>query len=749
MRKKNRNYLLYKKCELDYQNLLKQPNPAPEIVTRLLNKKDKAHDKSRVAANDSAKANRRAKSAFNNTVNNTLRNPSLSAKKKFSILFKLMKNNKFCKVPPLVENNVTVQDPLEQSNIFNNFFASKSTVQNPDDPVPNLQRKEGVNPLNVLNTSPFEVGKIIRNIKKSQLSHCGIPGKFIHLISTPISFSLSRLFNNLFEIGHFPDVWKIAHITAIYKRSGPKTDKANFRPISILPTLSKICESVMHDRLLKHCLENNVISDKQAAYLKGDSTVSQLLYIVHNIRQSWGEKKISQGLFLDVSAAFDKVWHNGLLAKLSQVGVDGIFHDILSSYLADRKQVVVVDGVKSDIQDVKAGVPQGSRLGPLLFIIYINDISEDIESDILIFADDTSLFATGSDPAETAAKLNRDLHKISVWADKWKVTFNAKKSKDIIFSNKCLNNSPPLIFNNNYIERVNVHKHLGIHLSSSLDWSLQLHEVCLKANRKLSVLRSVKLLSRQTLDLLYKITVRSVIDYALPVYFKTLTQSQIARLENLQYRAAKVVTGAFHWTSREKLNNELGWESIQKRADILGLNIFQKIHLHETRPLIRNCMQNLDTENKFNTRSKGGYIPYKNYGTKFKNSFFPYFSCLWNSLPINVQCKNLIDFKEYTNKEYKPVRFKHFSRGSKIGNKLLTKIRVGRSDLNQHKHVIGLSETTECLCHFRQESPLHYFIDCFLYLPERQTLFSLIEHYIPKFKNLSKQNKLDIILRLV
>ena len=96
-----------------------------------------------------------------------------------------------------------------------------------------------------------------------------------------------------------------------------------------------------------------------------------------------------------------------------------------------------------------------------------------------------------------------------------------------------------------------------------------------------------------------------------------------------------------------------------------------------------------------------------------------------NSNCIDVQCKNLIDFKEYTNKEYKPVRCKHFSRGSKIGNKLLTKIRVGRSDLNQHKHVIGLSDTPECLCHFRQESPLHYFIDCFLYLPERQTLFSL------------------------
>ena len=129
------------------------------------------------------------------------------------------------------------------------------------------------------------------------MSHCGIPGKLLSQISTPVSFSMSRLFNNLSEIGHFPDLWKIAHITAIYKRSGPKTCKTSYRPISILPTLSKVFESVMHDRLLKHCLENNIISEKQAAYLKGDSTVSQLLYIVHNIRQNWTNKKVTQGLF--------------------------------------------------------------------------------------------------------------------------------------------------------------------------------------------------------------------------------------------------------------------------------------------------------------------------------------------------------------------------------------------------------------------------------------------------------------------
>ena len=135
-----------------------------------------------------------------------------------------------------------------------------------------------------------------------------------------------------------------------------------------------------------------------------------------------------------------------------------------------------------------------------------------------------------------------------------------------------------MILNGSDIDLVNNHRHLGLYLSSSLDWTKQISEVCLKADRKISVLRSVKLLNRQTLDILYKLTVRSIIDYALPVYCKTLKQSDLARLENLQYRAAKFVTGAYHLTSKDKLFCELGWESIQKRCDLLSLNIFHKIH---------------------------------------------------------------------------------------------------------------------------------------------------------------------------
>ena len=378
-------------------------------------------------------ANRRAKLAFINSVNATMNNCSISAKKKFNILQKLMKNNKFSPTPPLLENGETVSDPKQKSEIFNSFFASKSAVNEPHDDPPYLQKLVGVPDLDTINTSPLEVGKLIRGLKKSHSSHCGVPGQFLQLISSQISYSLSKLFNNLFEIGHFPEIWKLAHITAVYKRSGPKNSKTSFRPISILPTLSKVCESIIHDRLLKHCIENNIITERQAAYLQGDSTISQLVYIIHQIKSSWGQSKISQGVFLDISSAFDKVWHKGLVAKLSQIGIDGNFLNLFISYLSNRKQCVIVDGAKSSLLDVKAGVPQGSRLGPLLFIIYINDIVNDIESEIMIFADDTTLLASGKDPAETVCQLNRDLQKISSWAEKWKVKFNAGKSKDMIF----------------------------------------------------------------------------------------------------------------------------------------------------------------------------------------------------------------------------------------------------------------------------------------------------------------------------
>ena len=657
-----------------------------------------------------------------------------------------MKTNKFTHIPPLIENSNLVNDSQSKSDIFNNFFASKSSLPDENEEPPTLERKPNITPFSQLNTSPIEVSKLIRSLKKSSFSSCGIPGKLLSEIATPISYPLSIVFNNLFSIGYFPEIWKIAHVTPIYKRSGPKTDKANFRPISLLPTLSKVCEAIMHQRLLSHCIDFNLITEHQAAYLKGDSTVTQLLYLVHSIRSSWNEGKITQGVFLDISSAFDKVWHKGLIAKLMQIGVEDKVLEVFTSYLTNRKQVVVLDGCKSDTVDISAGVPQGSRLGPLLFIIYINDIIDSLENDILIFADDTTLIAKGLDPVETSEKLNRDLAKIEIWANRWKVSFNPKKSKDIIFSNKNLFNSPPILFNQTQVSRVNTHKHLGIYLTSTLDWSLQVSQLCLKANRKLSVLRSIKLLQRKTLDMLYKVTVRSVIDYGLPLYFNNLKQTDILKINRVQYNAAKVVTGALPYTSQEKLEYELGWESIKNRADYLGITIFHKIHLHETRPLVRKCMPSLSPSNNYNIRNNSIYNIFPFFSQKFSNSFFPFYTKVWNGLDKNLLSKGLNDFKCELALKIKPNKYKHFSKGYKFNNILLTRLRVGRSKLNLHSFTIGQSDTIACACGYRQESVSHYFLDCIQYTTQRQILFTLFEQTLPSFKNMSKNNKLNTIL---
>jgi len=254
-------------------------------------------------------------------------------------------------------------------------------------------------------------------------------------------------------------------------------------------------------------------------------------------------------------------------------------------------------------------------------LVYINDITDDLESDVLIFADDTSLMCSGKNTLETSIILNRDLKKIEDWAQKWKVLFNSKKSKFMIYTSKHGCNSPPLIFNDKEIEQVHIHKHLGIFISSNLDWTKQIDYICLKANQRLGILRKNYMLQRQTLDILYKLTVRSIFDYALPVYFNSLKITEKDRLDRIQYRAAKLVTGTLNYTNKSKLYQELGWETVQARADYLGLTLFHKIHSNETRPLIRRNMQPYKPNQ--NLRGKGTYQPFLYKNVKYKNSFYP------------------------------------------------------------------------------------------------------------------------------
>jgi hypothetical protein len=241
--------------------------------------------------------------------------------------------------------------------------------------------------------------------------------------------------------------------------------------------------------------------------------------------------------------------------------------------------------------------------------------------------------------------------------------------------------------------------------------------------------------------------VRSIIDYALPVFYHTLKVTEKNRLEQIQYRAAKLVTGTLHYSSREKLNTELGWESIETRAGNLGLSIIYKTLIGDNRPLIGKCMPALALEINQELRQRLIFKPFPMGKVKYKNSFFPYFCKRWEALPYECRkAKTIDEFKQSIKTHFSPKRYKFLSRGSKLGNSLLTRIRVGRSYLNGHSFPIGMSESPECSCHSKIESTHHYFMDCFLYTEERRILFDKYEQWIPNFKRFSKKKQLDVIL---
>ena len=233
----------------------------------------------------------------------------------------------------------------------------------------------------------------------------------------------------------------------------------NYRPISLLPICGKIFEKIIFNN--SYLNANNHITKNQSGFRPGDSTSNQLLYLVNEIHEAFEDPKSLEvrAVFLDISKAFDKVWHDGLIFKLKQNGISGSLIKLFANYLHNRKQRVELNGFYSEYSTIESGVPQGSVLGPLLFLIYINDLERNIRSNVKFFADDTMLFSTVNDSVKSANSLNHDLDIIYQWAHQWKMEFNpdpTKQAAEVLFSCKKVSpNLPQLIFNGTAVAKVN------------------------------------------------------------------------------------------------------------------------------------------------------------------------------------------------------------------------------------------------------------------------------------------------------
>ena len=237
--------------------------------------------------------------------------------------------------------------------------------------------------------------------------------RMIKLSDAALILPLKIIFTNCLRHGLFPEIWKHANVVPVHKKN-EKNLKGNYRPISLLPIFGKILEKLVYDSLYTHLVSCELLNPNQSGFRPGDSTINQLISITHTIFKAFdcNPPLDVRSVYLDLSKAFDRVWHDGLIYKLKRCGVSGQLLSLVENFLKNRKQRTVLNGQCSGWGDISAGVPQGSILGPLFFLVYINDLTMDLKCNVKLFADDTSLFTIVQDPNTAASDMNHDLELI-------------------------------------------------------------------------------------------------------------------------------------------------------------------------------------------------------------------------------------------------------------------------------------------------------------------------------------------------
>ena len=692
-----------------------------------------------IARNDTINAINESKRLYYERMNSKLCNSNTTPKVYWSILKSLYCGKKVPVIPPIMHENNFVTKFKDKADLFNKYFANQcSLLQNGS----TLPEHDLFVPHNFLNDIILSDDDILQSIHRldSNKSHGfdGISIRMLKLCDVSIVKPLSIIFNNCIKNGYFPSAWKKGNITPIHKKN-EKNLIENYRPISILPICGKLLEKVIYKNLYSFLENNNVFNVNQSGFRSGDSCTYQLLSITHQIFLSFNENPSQEvrGVFLDISKAFDKVWHDGLIYKLKCNGVGGNMLKILSSFLDNRYQRVVLNGQSSHWIKLTAGVPQGSILGPLLFLIYINDISNNLESDVKLFADDTSLFSVVFDPNLSSQILNNDLAKINLWAYQWKMSFNpniTKQAHEVLFSRKRDKiNHRDLIFNDISVKRVSSQKHLGLILDEKMSFKDHLNMIIEKTSKSVSVLRKLRFhLPRSSLITIYKSFIRSIFDYVDIIYDQPYISSFVDRIESVQYNAALAITGAIRGSSRVKLYEELGLEPLQSRRWFRKLCVFHKILYEKSPKYLYDLIPSHDHYFNFRNRNR---IPNIFCRTEFfRNSFFPSVINEWNKLETGVvNSESFTIFRSTVLKSIRPTPKSIFNISNPLRIKYLTWLRLGLSHLREHKFRHHFNDTLNplCPCNLEVESVSHFFLHCHFFHNERLDLMNGITNIDP------------------
>ena len=666
-----------------------------------------------------------AKAQYYETIKNRLCSPNVDKKEYWHLLSMLYGPKINNGIPSLKEGSDIISTSNEKADIFNKHFLEKSKLPDVLPQIPNLHIIPD-NSLSGIDITEDNVTKTLKslNIKKAN-GPDNISNRILKETANSICGPLTKIFKKSITTGKFPQSWKSANVVPVFKK-GDKQNKNNYRPISLLPVIGKVLERLVFKEIYMYCSDHNILTWRNSGYKPLDSSINQLVYLSHKIYEALGKGLDVCYVSLDATAAFDRVWHDGLLFKLRKIGITGNLFSWLSSYLADRKQRVMIKGQFSNWENNSAGVPQGSILGPLLFLIYVNDIVCDIESDILLFADDTSILENISDYDISFEKINRDLNKLSVWSNQWLVSFNPTKTKYIIFSKKRMKIAhPPLYLGNQLLDEVSKHKQLGVTFNEKMTFDDHINENCSKAMKRITVLKRINnKLPRNSRLTIYKSFIRPIIEYGWQLY-NSSTDKGLQKLEKIQRAAILTVTWAYKKTSHIKLLREVGLTTLAKRRQKQQVMFMHK----HSKGLLPNYLQNLipktvAEKTSYNLRNAGnistGHSMKKRYYLK---SFIPSSIKTWNETNVELRSLDGEQFKTKLALSYNEHLNTVFLMGNDKAALNHSRIRMGLSALNAQRHSYNFIPSGIChKCNAKSEDTVHYFLVCPSYTAQRTQL---------------------------
>ncbi|MCG8113032.1 MAG: reverse transcriptase domain-containing protein [Candidatus Thiodiazotropha taylori] len=667
---------------------------------------------------------------------NRLENTNVGPKDWWKTLKQIIKPEQTSTIPPLKQGSTIYSSECEKAEALNKYFTQQTELDESNAVLPQTANAPQ-NKLESIVPLPEEVESILRALQTGKAAGPDfINNRLLKELARPLSFPLSELFNLSISMGEIPGIWKQANVTPIYKKNDP-SDVTNYRPISLLSTIGKVLEKIIHKHVFNFFRDHHIITAMQSGFIPGDSTVNQLVVIYNTFCKALDEGKEVRAIFCDISKAFDRVWHKGLIFKLERAGITGSLLQWFTNYLDNRKQRVVLPGASSEWTSIKAGVPQGSILGPLLFLLYINDIVEDINSSIRLFADDTSLYVIVEKPDQAAHQLNSDLSKVHQWATKWLVTFNPAKSESITFTRKRHKPfHPPVLMNQTQINEVGSHKHLGLIFTSDCTWHEHLEYIKSKAWTRINVMRKHKfILDRKSLQTIYISFIRPLLEYA-DVVWDNCTQYEVNELEKIQNEAARIVTGATKLVSIDALRSETGWETLSSRRKKHKLQMFFKMK----NGLAPNYLSSLVPPSVGNTsayqlRNALNISTVHASSQLYYNSFLPSVIRDWNDLPDEVRNSTSSDsFKRKLNANVgTPPKYYLF--GNRLGQIYHARLRTNCSALNQHLFSKNIVDNPLCVCGSIEDTH-HFMFICNRYGNHRQTLLDTVSMFCRPTLNL-------------